>query len=66
MIVKCQMPLGGLQQILIYDENRTIRLFQPITEEWLNFFQGEAKFYAEAHIENTTLVIDQVVEEQPW
>lgn len=64
MIVKCQR--GEAQSILIYDEKRTILLFQPLTKEWKSIFGWEFKVYAEAHIEGTILVFDKFIGDQAW
>lgn len=66
MIVKCQFPLGGTAQILIYDKSRTVTWLQDVTPEWKLLFNGKLKIYCKAHLEGTVLVVDDLVEDQDW
>ena len=69
MVVKLQRPLASNaedMEVLIYDESRNFETMVPWSNFWESMFSvfglkeyGEAKFFAEAHLKGTELVIDR-------
>lgn len=70
MIVKCQrqsFPDPDSTDILVYNRNNSVHaIIQLPVEEIEYLFQDDRKVYANAHIEGTIIVIDEVVEDQDW
>jgi len=66
MIVKCQKPLAGLAQVLVYNKDRTFETLVTYDESWEIWFGEELKKYARAHFKGTILIIGREVRNQAW
>jgi hypothetical protein len=70
MIVKCQrqsFPDPDSTDIFIYNKDESVCTIQPMsTNDIEALFQDDRKVYANAHLEGTIIVIDEVVDDQDW
>lgn len=69
LIVKMQRSLAttaDTQQVLIYNEARTVMLEQDITPELTKWFGEKDKVYAKARFKNGRLTILNPVRAQAW
>lgn len=65
-IVKVQIPLltfGGEGEALFYNEDQSVHCMFPVTEELLEWMEGEPKKFFYFHISKKHIVLD---EEAPW
>ena len=69
VIVKMQRSLtttADSQQVLIYNEARTIRVEQSITPELAKWFGTKNKVYAKASCKGGIVAIQNLVRAQAW
>lgn len=68
MIVKVQKPLftNGVPEVLIYNKSRTVLHMSRYTKEWEKWFGNRLKRYANAHIEDQIVIIDDIVADRNW
>tara|TARA_Y100000310_G_scaffold197274_1_gene197341 strand:+ start:89 stop:289 length:201 start_codon:yes stop_codon:yes gene_type:complete len=66
MIVKIQLPLGGLPKVLIYNEDRSVMTECTVKDVEMLFNAGEAKAYCVAELINGNLEIFERAEDQEW
>lgn len=69
-IVKVQIPLvtsDPTPQVLVYDRDRRLEQYLPMTQEVLDVMNGETKRYFWARLRGTELsLLNKVVGEQSW
>lgn len=69
MIVKMQRSLttsAANQQVLIYNEPKTVLIEQDMTHEVLKWFGNQDKVYAKASYKKGRLTIHGLVKAQAW
>lgn len=66
MIVKVQRALNNNNNVLIYNEDRSVLREGPITEEVSKFMGTDLKIFASAHMEGTEIVLDQRCDRPDW
>lgn len=65
---KLQKPLftTGEPECYVYNENRSIELFTPLTEELLELFGNEHKIYVRGEVHDRVIQVIEVVPDQDW
>lgn len=69
MIVKMQRSLttnAANQQVLIYNEPKTVMIEQDLTPDVAKWFGNQDKVYAKASHKKGRLTIHGLVKAQPW
>lgn len=69
IIVKVQLPIAGnghLDDVMVYNENKTIMMITPAPRGMRRRMRGELKAYFYAHVEKGWVVIDEKAPWQDW
>lgn len=69
MIFKIQVPVFttlATPVALIYNEDRSIEVTVEVTDELLEFMDGELKLFAEGRVEDGIFNIDSLAPWQDW
>lgn len=69
-VFKLQLPVasshGVIPEMLVYNENRSIKVHIPVTEEIKTLFKGRFKIFALASVKGKDLEIENLVKDPGW